>query len=154
VIEVRRISAQETWPLRQSVLRPGKPDSEAIFAGDETETTTHWGAFVEDGELVSIASLYRVSMPDPSGENPKRSAKVGYQLRGMASAPDSRGQGFGSAVLEACIAYLRVHSPGAVLWCNAREMAAPFYSRYGFSRDGELFNIPTVGPHYLMWRQL
>lgn len=144
--DVRRIGAQQTWPLRQSVLRPGRPEAEVIFAGDDLEATTHWGAFDEKGEVVAIASLYRA--PKPGTREPA------WQLRGMASDTKARGLGYGAAVLAACLEYIRTYEPDALVWCNAREGAAEFYRRYGFSIDGEVFDIPTVGPHFVMSRKV
>jgi GNAT superfamily N-acetyltransferase len=147
---VRRISAEETYPLRLAVLRPGRPPETARFAGDELETTSHWGAFSAapaggKGErLVAIASLYAAPHP--------HSGLSGWQLRGMASDPTVRGQGFGRAVLEACVFWLRQEAPEKkpMIWCNARTGAVAFYRAAGFATEGEEFEIPDVGPHWIM----
>jgi hypothetical protein len=82
---VRPINAAETWPLRQSVLRPGRPLAAAQFPGDDLPTTKHFGAF-QGNDLVGIASLFLAEMPEHPG--------VGaLQLRGMATAPTVRGAG-------------------------------------------------------------
>jgi hypothetical protein len=38
------------------------------------------------------------------------------------------------------------------VWCNARTPAAGFYGRAGFATEGEEFELPSIGPHFLMSR--
>jgi GNAT superfamily N-acetyltransferase len=70
---------------------------------------------------------------------------VPYQLRGMATDPDLAGQGIGSHFLQALHEEL-----DSSWWCNAREVAVRFYERNGLERIGEPFDIPGIGPHYVM----
>jgi GNAT superfamily N-acetyltransferase len=140
-IEVRLISAAETLPLRQSVLRPGRSVEAAQFPGDDAPTTRHFGAF-RDGRLLGIASLFLAEMPEQPGMR-------ALQLRGMATAPEVRGAGFGRALILACVAYAR--TAGAQLfWFNARIGALGFYRKLGFEISGGEFEIPDVGPHFRM----
>ena len=67
----------------------------------------------------------------------------------MASAPHVRGQGYGARALRFGIAEVKKRG-GALLWCNARTGAVWFYERLGFSTVGEEFDIPPIGPHYVM----
>ncbi len=136
------IAAEETLPLRLAVLRPGLPRESAIFAEDSR--AVHFGAFSES-VLVGIASLHQENLPNE--------ARIGWRLRGMASAENTQRQGIGSAVLRACENYV-VARGGTVLWCNARKDAAAFYARNGFTIVGEEFEIPTAGPHFVMWKAL
>ena len=40
---------------------------------------------------------------------------------------------------------------GAVwLWCDAREVAFPFYERMGFKFVSEGYHVPEIGPHRMM----
>lgn len=144
-IEVRTITAPETWPLRLAVLRPRRPLSAAQFPGDDLPSTKHFGAFRENG-LVGIASLFLAEMP----ERPVTSA---LQLRGMATAPEVRGAGFGRALVTACVAFAR-QSRLELIWCNARTSAVEFYRKLGWEIIGEEFDIPDVGPHFHMWRRI
>ena len=114
---------------------------EAHFPGDDDANTAHFGAF-RNGELLCVASLYQASFP---GE-PETAA---FQLRGMATAPEARGSGLGTAIVNACVAHVR-EKGGALLWCNARTSAAEFYRKLGFQIVGGEFDIPTVGPHFRM----
>ena len=42
----------------------------------------------------------------------------------------------------------------SLLWCNARTSAMGFYQNVGFEKIGEEFDIPTVGPHVLMFKKI
>ena len=140
-IEVRLITAAETWPLRQAVLRPGRPVAAAQFPGDDDSITKHFGAF-GGGSLLGIASLFRAEMPEQPGV-------PALQLRGMATAPEVRGAGFGRALILTCKVFARENG-APLLWCNARTGAVGFYRKLGFEIVGAEFNIPDVGPHFRM----
>jgi ribosomal protein S18 acetylase RimI-like enzyme len=137
--EVRRIGAEDVRPLRQLVLRPGRPFAETAFPGDDAPGTAHFGAY-RGGELVAVATLLDAPHPDWPGER-------GCQVRGMASHPSVRGLGFGAAALVACAAEARERGAD-LLWCNARESALGFYQRAGFTVTGERFEVPGIGPHF------
>lgn len=140
-IEVRPITAEETWPLRLAVLRPGRPIESARFPGDDAPGTRHFGAF-RNGQLLGIASLYAAEMPARPGE-------LAFQLRGMATAPEARGLGLGRALVHACIEFAR-ESGVRLIWCNARTGAVGFYRKLGFEVFGNEFEIADVGPHFRM----
>lgn len=142
---MRRITAAETWPLRQSVLRPGRPLAAAQFPGDDLSSTNHFSAYQND-ELVGIASLFLAEMPEHPGV-------TAWQLRGMATAPEVRGAGFGRALVAACVAFAFA-SGKKLIWCNARLSALGFYRKLGWEILGEEFDVPDVGPHFHMWRRL
>ena len=55
---IRPISAAETRPMRQSVLRPGKTLEELVYPGDDDPACAHLGAFDEAGRLVGIATVF------------------------------------------------------------------------------------------------
>lgn len=155
-LTVTRIAADQTIPLRSSVLRAGHPVSECMFPGDDDDLTFHAGAML-DGRIVSIASLYQEPRtPDAPGgvtPGPAHAAGTAWRLRGMATEPDLRGSGAGRAALEACEAHARANG-ATLLWCNARTPAIGFYERMGWTAYGDEFEIPTAGPHYVMERTL
>jgi GNAT superfamily N-acetyltransferase len=68
------------------------------------------------------------------------------QLRGMATDSAWDGCGVGKAVLE--VAHQLAGSRS--LWCDARMSAHDFYARLGWVAEGEIFDIPQVGPHTVM----
>ena len=71
----------------------------------------------------------------------------------MATAEDKRGQGIGTAVLRAVLAYVARHG-GGLLWCNARVSARSFYERAGFVSRGDVWDEPDLGPHVKMELQV
>jgi GNAT superfamily N-acetyltransferase len=71
----------------------------------------------------------------------------------MATAPDWRGRGAGSAVLAAVFAYVAA-SGGGLLWCNARLGAVDFYKRAGLTTTGEPWEEPVIGPHIAMFANI
>jgi predicted GNAT family N-acyltransferase len=70
----------------------------------------------------------------------------------MAVLKAWRGRGVGSAILEYLIATARERGLRRVA-LNAQVQAVPFYERFGFKREGEVF--PDAGiPHLHMRREL
>lgn len=142
--EVRAISAAETRPLRQTILRPGQTLEQLIYRGDDDADTLHAGAF-HNGTLVGIASVAR-------GPCPRADLPAPWQLRGMATAPEVRGLGYGRALIMACLSHVAAHG-GLTLWCNGRTSAAGFYTALGFTALGEEF-VTDTGPHYVFYRPI
>jgi GNAT superfamily N-acetyltransferase len=147
---IRPITAADTRPLRAKVLRPGHAPETLVYPGDDHPDGLHAGAFHE-GRLVGIATIYPEAPPEayrdhmPAGE--------AFRLRGMATLPDVRGSGYGRMLLDACFAHMR-EKGATVLWCNARVVAQGFYERLGLQTIGPEFDIPDIGPHYVMWTEL
>ena len=137
---IKFITAEEVLPLRSLVLRNGKLFKECVFEGDEAYDTFHL-AFVEDGQIRSIATLMRNDFFPDGGE--------GYQLRGMATHPDFSGRGYGAALINFAVEYLKEYHTD-YLWCNARSTAATFYKKLGFISESPEFDIPGIGFHYEM----
>ncbi|HLV53767.1 MAG TPA: GNAT family N-acetyltransferase [Cryomorphaceae bacterium] len=136
---IEKVNAGVVRPLRAKVLRPGLPPSEAVFEGDDAVETVHLALRV-DGEVVGVLSLF----PRDVENNP---SETGFQLRGMATQPQFRGKGLGTQLLLEA-ATLAKESGATSIWCNARTVALPFYSKHGFEVVGAEFDIPGVGPHY------
>lgn len=141
---IRRVGAAEIRPLRHLVLRPQQRFEETVYAGDDDRSTVHFGAFAGD-RVVGAASLYREDRPGGGDAGP------GWRLRGMATDPSARGQGHARDLLAACVDHV-ASAGGGELWCNARAEAAGFYRRAGFAVVGEEFEIPGIGPHFVMRR--
>ena len=120
------------YDLRGRVLRPGRPPEDSRFPGDDAPTTVHWGAFV-GGKCVGVASLF---------------AERGVRLRGMAVEPDLCGQGIGTALIRHI--QRTAAEKGQSLWCSARVSAVGFYEKLGWETEGDVFNVPLIGPHYIM----
>jgi GNAT superfamily N-acetyltransferase len=146
VITVRPIDVRTARALRHQLLRPHQEPWEIVFEGDDEADSVHLGAF-EDDALVGIASVMREPPPWPTAED------RGWRLRGMATEPEVRGQGYGGALLERCLTHALDHG-GDLAWCTARVPAAGFYRRFGFESVGDVFDVPPIGPHVLMRRRL
>jgi ribosomal protein S18 acetylase RimI-like enzyme len=143
--EIRPISAEETRELRHLILRPFQQPHELVYPGDLEAASMHVGAFA-DGRLVGVASVVLRTMPGSA-------STTAWQLRGMATCPEVRRLGVGTAMLRACIKHVAL-SGGTILWCNARTPAVPFYKRLGFETRGEEFQVARSGPHFVMWREV
>lgn len=137
-------------PLRHSVLRPGLPFETTIFEGDDEPTAYHVAAFKAD-EIVGVGTM--INRPWTGKDSDIAADKEAYQVRGMAVSDRSRGTGAGKLVLdtlEAKASALGVRT----IWCNARASAAGFYQKAGWQIAGDMFEIPGVGPHFVMVKEL
>ncbi len=139
------VSADVVRPLRQEILRPGHAGEELVFRGDDDPETLHAAVSVGDS-VVGVATVMRD--PHPHDPNP-----ADWRIRGMATSPELRNRGIGRALLAACETHAR--DRGATrIWCNARLNARAFYERGGLIVEGGAFEIPSIGPHYLMSKSL
>lgn len=148
---IRVITAEQTRPLRARILRPGQPAEQLVYPGDDAPDTLHAGAILDD-QIVGIATVSR-QMPLAHFILPEDDLKSCWQLRGMATIPEVRGQGWGGRLLRVIIGHAAAHG-GTFLWCNARTPVLGFYRRYRFVVRGDQFMIPHAGPHYFMCRPL
>lgn len=142
-ILVRPIEAAQTHALRRSLLRPNRPLFDSIYLGDDAPQSLHLGAW-SGGEIVGIASITREKWP--------RDATLdAFRLRGMAVDPRFQRRGIGALLVREGLTYVQTQG-GKMLWCNARTPARDFYLSLGFESVGQEFEIPEIGPHYLMRR--
>lgn len=137
---IAEITAEQTRPVRQAVLRPHQAASELVYPGDDASDSFHLGAYRDD-ELLAILSMYFMSKPDETSP--------AWRIRGMASIPDARGIGLGRTLVEMAREKAWA-SERAPIWCNARQSAFGFYEKLGFVIEGELFEIEGIGPHAVM----
>jgi len=144
-IEVKEISTTETISIRQQVLRQGKPIETCYLEGDYLNDTFHLGLFYY-GELIGIATYMKKL-------NSNFKQKSQYQLRGMAITQKFQGKKFGNVLLEKGTQFLTQKNV-ELLWCNARETAVNFYSRIGFKTHGDSFEIPDIGTHFVMYKNM
>jgi ribosomal protein S18 acetylase RimI-like enzyme len=144
---LRAITVEQTMPLRQSVLRPGLPLIEVKFPGDGSAMAMHYGVFYEN-RLIAVGTIHREPCTSLDADVPMKGEKA-WRLRGMATDPEFRSQGSGGMVLGACMEHARKNN-GEVVWCNARTGALDFYLRHGFKKMGQEYDMPGIGPHFLM----
>jgi len=139
------VARAEVRPLQLAVLRPGQtitPDDLVDEPG-----AFYVAAYEPLGAVVGVASFLAEPHPDRP-EEPEA-----WRLRGMASEPGHRGEGYGQAALRRGMQEA-AHRGGRLLWCNARTVAVGFYERLGFVREGVEFVTGTGIPHYRMHRPL
>jgi GNAT superfamily N-acetyltransferase len=145
-VRILAVPAATTRELRRAVLRPqwepGRP-----MAGDDDPAAVHVAALDGADVLGACVLLPRAYPPHP--ERPGS-----WQLRGMAVAPARQRAGVGGRLLAGALALVRERG-AALVWCDARVTAAPFYRRHGFAGEGPEFRHAETGlPHLRMWRDL
>ena len=139
---IRFVEVEELLAIRNEVLREGKltPD-ECRFPTDKIPGAFHL-AYIINNQPVCVASFH----PQNYGEYPGSA----YQLRGMATIEGYRSKGFGNQLVNFAIVYLRGQKVNYV-WCNARKNAVKFYKNLGFEVISNEFEVPGIGPHYVMY---
>jgi ribosomal protein S18 acetylase RimI-like enzyme len=123
-----------TRALRQTILRPHETLAE--LAEHEPADAYAVGAFVGD-ELVAVGFIA------PDGD------PGGWRIRGMATDPAARGRGAGTAILRTLIDH-GVERGATRVWCNARTPARSLYERAGMRIVSAEFELPAIGPHFVM----
>ncbi|EGR3252918.1 GNAT family N-acetyltransferase [Vibrio parahaemolyticus] len=130
-MEIQRINAEQTLPLRQQVLWPSK--SIEFCKVDEDETGYHYGSYV-NGELVGVASVFFNN--------------GAARLRKFAISSSQQGKGIGSRMLETMIEDAKALN-AAVFWCDARESELKIYQKFGLQKEGERFYKSDI-PYFKM----
>jgi GNAT superfamily N-acetyltransferase len=118
------ITATDTYPIRQKVLRPDEPLASVMIEGDRI--AFHLGA-QHDGVLVGVASLF---------EDPEDS---GLRLRKVAVLPAFQNRGIG-ALLITGIESEAASKGAAHIWFDARVTALGFYTRLNYQAFGTEFD--------------
>ena len=155
-VEVREVAVADVVPLRARVLRAGRPVADAQLEGDDDPGTVALAAFhggtdgapARTGEDGPVGTATLMDQPCPW-----RPGVPAVRLRAMATDEAVRGQGIGALVLAAAVARARV-TGADLLWCLARTGARSFYDRAGFTVDGDVFDVPGIGPHVRMQLEL
>lgn len=132
------VPAERTWYVRHRNLRQGQPFETVDYgAVDRLETTVHMVLVLDDKEI-GCATI----------QKDEREGGFGYRIRGMAVDEQFRGRGYGRLLMEGTQAVARELGTG--LWCNARVGAIPMYLQCDFQQVGEEFDMPNIGPHYVL----
>jgi len=159
-MNIKRISVEQTYHLRQQILRPNQGIEDCKFPEDYEDMTAHFGAF-ESKKLVGIVSVFEKLFVEPESNKIKafnqNTHRRNWQIRAMATDESVRGKGYAMALLESVEAYVltyavenksKVHLP--LIWCNARSSAVGFYKKANHQVSGKEFEIEGVGPHFRM----
>lgn len=96
--------------------------------------------------MVSVASFYFENHPEIPNE-------YQFRLRGMATDSEHRDKGLSSELLRVAFPIIK-NNHVEIVWCNARSSAVGFYEKVGFKKIGSEFEIPDIGPHYLMIKHI
>ena len=144
-ISIKKINYLDTFPVRSSVLRQGKPIETCSFLGDDAVDTTHFGLYFENN-IIGVASVF-------TSNNENFDNKTQLQLRGMAILKEFQSTGFGKLLIEEIFSFIE-STQVELLWFNARESAVAFYKKSGYEVLGSQFEIPDVGPHYILFKAI
>jgi GNAT superfamily N-acetyltransferase len=147
-VVVREIPVADTRPLRHAILRPTEPLEQLI--AHEHERTFAVGAFEHD-RLLAVGQIAPASSPERDGGLPSGHMAGAWRVRGMATVEHARSRGLGAAVLDALVRHA-IAERATRVWCNARTPARSFYERAHFRVVSEEFEIPGIGPHFVMER--
>ena len=144
---VNEVTLASIIDLRARLLRPGQPIQNSFYAEDSDSTTLHLGVINSSQKIVCIGTFIQQSHLH------FLDSKLSYRLRGMATESEFQKKGFGKSLLNE--AQTRLKSKGCdLLWFNARMSAEGFYKKLGFEVFGEIFDIPKIGPHQVMFKKL
>ena len=129
-MEIKEISAPETWPLRHKVMWPNKPLDFIVLSNDAEGI--HYGLF-ENKILVSVISLF---INNQEG-----------QFRKFATDDYFQGRGYGTKLLDHLIEKAKkLNLKG--LKCDARITAIEFYQRFGMKVASDV--VRKNGKDYVM----
>ncbi len=143
MIQIKKISADETIELRHSVLRSGMPKEESVFEGDYDDDTLHLGAFNKDN-LIGVITFHKKKT------NTYKVHPV-YRLTGLAVLDEFRGKGVGKKLVEKGIEKVSKNE-SVFIWCFARDFAVNFYEKLGFLLKIQQVIIPNIGSHRIMFK--
>ncbi len=145
-IEIKAVDVNLIKGLRYKVLWPHlEGEEQCEIAPDREATTFHLAAF--HGDRVVGTSTFIIDI------NPKFEEKNQYRLRAMATDPEVRGLGVGAKIIRAAEEELRKKGV-KLLWCDARLIATGFYEKLNFKIKGQVYQVPKIGPHKLMFKDL
>lgn len=144
-MDIKVVAAKDIRPLRNLVLRPNLPIETTYYDLDNDIETFHL-ASIMDNTIISIGTFY----PENDIE---LQTKNGYRLRGMATHPKFRRKSAATKLIKESFVLLK-EKKCDVLWCNARLVAVEFYKSLGFKITGKIFDIPSIGPHYKMYKSV
>jgi len=144
-MDIKVVAAKDIRPLRNLVLRPNLPIETTYYDLDNDIETFHL-ASIMDNTIISIGTFY----PENDIE---LQTKNGYRLRGMATHPKFRRKSAATKLMKESFVLLK-EKKCDILWCNARLVAVEFYKSLGFKITGKIFDIPSIGPHYKMYKSV
>lgn len=140
---VECISADLTRSIRHQVLWQHKQSVDDCVLETDAHQDSFHVAVRYQSKIISVGSFFPQM-------HQHFSMQYQYRLRAMATLPDFNGKGSGRLLIEYALQILRERNAN-LLWCDARLTAVGFYQRIGFSLKDEIYEVPMIGPHKLMW---
>ncbi|MFH6968629.1 GNAT family N-acetyltransferase [Flavobacterium sp. FlaQc-28] len=132
-MEIKEITASETWDIRHNVMWPDQPFE--FVQLEEDNSGFHFGVFTNN-KLVSIVSCFI------AGEE--------MQFRKLATLQEYQGRGTASQLLKYILQFAKEKNIKKV-WCNARSNKKSFYEKFGmkdtfktFTKAGQKFTIMEI----------
>ena len=119
--EIRKIRAEDCWPIRQKVMWPNR--SMEYVKLEKDEEGLHLGLFKE-AKLLSIISLF------VEGDR--------AQFRKFATLIEEKGKGYGSILLSHLLKEAESY-PISSIFCNARIERIAFYEKFGLQQTTHSF---------------
>ncbi|WP_344097453.1 GNAT family N-acetyltransferase [Microbacterium deminutum] len=129
---VVEVSAAQTYPLRQELLREDRTDLDLHIPDDDTPGAFHLAVKDDADRIVGVATVVPATPEFPA-------AIPAWRLRQMAVTPRQQGAGIGTALLGAALSRVRALG-GATLWAEARDSSLGFYLAHGMQ--------PVPGRHH------
>ncbi|QXP52655.1 MULTISPECIES: GNAT family N-acetyltransferase [unclassified Cellulophaga] len=121
MIEIKEITAEETYPLRHEVMYPNHPFEYIKLPKDQEGK--HF-AVVHEGKNVTVVSLF---FEDSIA-----------QFRKLATLESEQGKGHASRLLNFIIAYAK-EKKAEKLWCNARANKTRYYKKFGLKETQKTY---------------
>ena len=145
MLTVEIVSTSELQELRQLVLWPHLTVEECIIEPDEIDST-YQIVVKDEGNVVCCGTFLVETKAQFNFANQ-------YRLRAMGTHPDYRKKGLGKLLIDFAKEQLKQNGV-ELIWCDARIVATGFYQKQGFKIIGEQYEVPVIGPHYLMYIEL
>ncbi|OCH92826.1 acyl-CoA N-acyltransferase, partial [Obba rivulosa] len=134
-VQIRKITAEQTVPLRHSVLWPNHPVSHVLLPDDAAGL--HLGAFLPSEDApVAVVSVFKEPIPQSGKVDTLLQAA---RFRKLACDPAHRRRGIGSKLLEHVFSLAQSELGCDVVWCDARVSTQGWYERKGMCPFGEIF---------------
>jgi GNAT superfamily N-acetyltransferase len=145
-MEIKKITAEESYIVRHPVLRSGRPIQDCAFEYDDHPSSIHLGLEVE-GKVISVIS----ALPIRCENFPKL---VAMRLRGIATLESYQRQGYGTQLINGIEKRLLKNKGIKLIWLNARINASDFYRKMGYKTIGNHFNIKGIGTHQQFFKMI
>ncbi|MFD1550692.1 hypothetical protein DNU06_06200 [Putridiphycobacter roseus] len=145
-MEIKALNIDQIKQIRHEVLWPHLSSSDDCVLGpDNFKATFHIGA-IENHQVIGTATFI-IEL------NKEFDTKSQFRLRAMATLPEVRGRNVGRGIVEFALEKLKAMQVD-LLWCDARLKATGFYEKMGFNSVGDIYEVPKIGPHKLMYYTL